>query len=165
MELLDIYNKNGEVTGKVIPRGTKIEEFGEDEHIAVAIIYIQNNDGKFLLQKTSKAKGSLYSSTGGHVTHGETPLETIIRETKEEIGLDISNENIISLGNICVDFPVRFIFYLKKDIDLESLILDKNEVESVNYYSKDEIRSIIEQGNMNQGHIIVLQKVLEYIKE
>ena len=162
MELLDIYNSNGKLTGKVIPRETSLNEFGEDEHIAVAIIYIQNNEGKFLIQKTSIEKGGTYSSTGGHVTHNETPIETIIRETKEEIGLDITNENIVDLGHICVDFPVRFIFYLKKDIDIDSLVLDKNEVESIHYFNKEEISSIIEQGNMNKGHIIVLKKVLEY---
>ena len=38
-------------------------------------------------------------------------------EFKKELGIDISNDNIISLGHICVDFPVRFMFYLKKNIN------------------------------------------------
>lgn len=165
MELLDVYDSNGKLTGKVIPRGTKDEEFGEDEHIAVAIIYIQNNEGKFLIQKTSISKGAIYSSTGGHVTHGETPKESIIRETKEEIGLDISNDNIIDLGHICVDFPIRFIFYLKKDIDIKDLSLDKEEVESVYFFDLKELNNIIERGKMHKGHISVLKKVLEYIQQ
>lgn len=161
MELLDVYDSNGKLTGKVIPRGTKDEEFGEDEHIAVAIIYIQNNEGKFLIQKTSISKGAIYSSTGGHVTHGETPKESIIRETK----VDISNDNIIELGHICVDFPVRFIFYLKKDIDVRDLLLDKEEVESVCFFDLKELNNIIEKGKMHKGHISVLKKVLEYTQQ
>lgn len=162
MELLDVYNHLGEKTGKIVQRGAKDEEFGEDEHIAVAIIYIENNEGKFLMQKTSPEKGGNYSSTGGHVDHGETPIEAIIRETKEEIGLDISKENIIDLGPICVDFPVRFVFYLKKDVNIHELVLDKNEVESVHYFSREELKKIIKENKMHKGHSFVLDKVLQY---
>ena len=165
MELLDVYNSNGEITGKVVERGSKDESFGPDEHIAVAIIYIENSKGEFLIQKTSKEKGGIFSSTGGHIDHGETPRKTIIREVKEEIGLDISNENIIDLGHICVDFPVRFIFYLKKDININDLVLKKDEVESMHYLSKDELKKVIDEGKMHKGHIYVLEKVLEYKKK
>lgn len=162
MELLDVYNSKGEITGKVVERGTKDEAFGPDEHIGVAIIYIENSKGEFLMQLTSKEKGNIYSATGGHIDHGETPYETIVREVKEEIGLDISNENVVSLGHICVDFPVRFIFYLKKDIDINDLTLDKNEVESMHYLTKEDLRRVIDEGKMHKGHIFVLEEVLKY---
>lgn len=162
MELLDVYNRKGEKTGKVVERKTKDEDFGPDEHIAVAIIYIENSNGEFLIQKTSPEKGGIYSATGGHIGHGETPYDAIIRETKEEIGLDISNENVISLGHICVDFPVRFIFYLKKDINIDDLELDKTEVESMHYLTKENLRKVIDEGKMHKGHIAVLQEVLNY---
>lgn len=162
MELLDVYNSNGEITGKVVERGTKDEFFGPDEHIGVAIIYIENSKGEFLMQLTSKEKGNIYSATGGHIDHGETPYETIVREVKEEIGLDISNENVIDLGHICVDFPVRFIFYLKKDIDINNLVLDKREVESMHYLTKENLRKVIDEGKMHKGHIFVLEEVLKY---
>lgn len=162
MELLDVYNSKGEITGKVVERGTKDEAFGPDEHIAVAIIYIENSKGEFLIQKTSPEKGGIYSATGGHIEHGETPHEAIVREVKEEIGLDISNEDVISLGSICVDFPVRFIFYLKKDINIDDLVLDKTEVESMHYLTKENLRKVIDEGKMHKGHIFVLEEVLKY---
>lgn len=162
MELLDVYNSKGEITGKVVERGTKDEAFGPDEHIAVAIIYIENSKGEFLIQKTSPEKGGIYSATGGHIEHGETPHEAIVREVKEEIGLDISNEDVISLGSICVDFPVRFIFYLKKDINIDDLVLDKTEVESMHYLTKKNLRKVIDEGKMHKGHIFVLEEVLKY---
>ena len=114
MELIDVYNDNGKKTGKVVEITRKDNEFEKNEHIGVAIIYIENDNGEFLIQKTSKQKGGLYSSTGGHISHGEEPIETIIRETREELGIDISNDKIIDMGYILVDFPIRFIFYLKK---------------------------------------------------
>ena len=162
MELLDVYDSLGNKTGRVVNRDNKDEIFNKDEHIAVAIIYIENDKGEFLMQKTSKEKGGYYSSTGGHINHGEDAFNTIIREVKEELGVDISNDNIISLGHICVDFPIRFIFYLKKNIDLNNIILQKDEVESVSYMSVDEIRNLLDKGLMHKGHYKVLEKVLEY---
>ena len=162
MELLDVYDSQGNKTGRIVERGKRDETFGEDEHIAVAIIYIENDEGKFLIQKTSKEKGGHYSSTGGHIDHGEDAYSTIIREVKEELGIDISSDNVVDLGHICVDFPVRFMFYLKKNIDLNDIVLQESEVESVSYMSTDEIRNVLDKGLMNKGHYKVLEKVLEY---
>lgn len=162
MDFLDVYDSLGNKTGRVVERGNKTETFGDDEHIAVAIIYIENDKGEFLIQKTSKEKGGHYSSTGGHINHGEDAFSTIVREVKEELGIDIRNDKIISLGHICVDFPVRFIFYLKKNLNLNDLILQKNEVESVLYMKKEELMDIINKGLMHKAHAEVLKKVLEY---
>ena len=165
MELLDVYDSKGNITGRVVERGNKNEIFNGDERIAVSIIYIENDKGEFLIQKTSKEKGGRYSSTGGHINHGENAYNEIIREVKEELGIDISNDNIISLGHICVDFPIRFIFYLKKNIDIDNINIDKDEVESVLYISIDKIKSLLDKGLMHEGHYKVLEKVLEYKKE
>ena len=84
MELLDIYDSEGNTTGRKIVRGDKTAILNEDEHIAVSVIFIENDNGEFLIQKTSKEKGNDFSSTGGHVDSGETPLMAIKREVKEE---------------------------------------------------------------------------------
>ena len=162
MELLDVYDSLGHKTGRIVERGDKNEIFNDNEHIAVAIIYIENDKGEFLIQKTSEGKGGCYSSTGGHIHHGEDAYSTIIREVKEELGIDISNDDIVSLGYICVDFPVRFIFYLKKNINLNDITLQKDEVESVSYMSVDRIRDIFEKRLMYKGHYKVLERVLQY---
>ena len=165
MELLDVYNEQGEKTGKVVERGSKNEIFKPEEHIAVAIIYIENNQNQFLIQKTSVKKGGEYSSTGGHVAHNEDPQNTIIREVKEELGIDIRNDKIMNFGFLLFDFPVRFIFYLKKDIDLNDIVLQKEEVDSVSYKSIDEINNLIEKGLMHKAHAKGLQYVLDYKKK
>lgn len=67
MELLDIYDDNGNKTGRIIERGDKSVKLSKNEHIAISVIFIENDNGEFLIQKTSKEKGNIYSSTGGHV--------------------------------------------------------------------------------------------------
>ena len=165
MELLDVYDDSGRRTGKVVERGVSDSSFQSGEHIAVAIIYIENEKGQFLIQKTSEKKGGIYSSTGGHVGHNENPIDAIKREVMEELGIDISNDNIIDLGYLIFDFPVRFVFYLKKDIDLDDIILQKDEVDSVCFMTEFELRNIIDQGLMHKAHSIVLDRVLEYRKK
>ena len=56
IELLDIYDNNGNKTGRVVVRGDKCTVFNDNEHIAVAVIYIENDNSEFLIQKTSKEK-------------------------------------------------------------------------------------------------------------
>ena len=163
MELLDIYDDNAQKTGKIVERDSiKDSAFAEGEHIAVAIIYIENSKNEFLIQKTSKKKGGLYSSTGGHVDHDEEPIDTIKREVREELGIDISNDNIIDLGYLIFDFPLRFIFYLNKDIDLKDVTVQEDEVESVVFMSIDEIKENIEKGLMHKAHGRILEMILKF---
>ena len=164
MELLDVYNNNGERTGRIVERGAKDTLFAEGEHIAVAIIYIENDNNEFLIQKTSKQKGGNYSSTGGHVNHNEEPIDTIKREVKEELGIDISKDNIVDLGYLLFDFPIRFVFYLRKNIDIKDIILQKEEVESVSYMSEAQLKGLIKKGLMHEAHAKVFEYVLEYKK-
>lgn len=162
MELLDIYDDFGKPTGRVIKRGDKSVKLGKSEHIAVAVIFIENSKGEFLIQKTSKEKGGEFSSTGGHVNSGETPLESIKREVKEEIGINIDNDNIVDLGYLLYDMPLRYMFYLKKDIDIDSVKTQKEEVEYVEYMNVDEVNKIIESKQITESHANIFKKVMEY---
>ena len=116
MELLSVFDNKGNVTDKIVVRGDKSVVLNDNEHIGVAVVFIENSKGEFLMQKASKEKGGEFSSTGGHVNSGETPLEAIKREVKEEIGIDIDNDYIVELGYLLYDMPLRYMFYLKKDI-------------------------------------------------
>lgn len=154
MELLDVYDENGNVTGRVVQRGDKSVTFEDNEHIAVSIIFIENNKNEFLIQKTSHIKGGEYSTTGGHVNSGETPLEAIKREVSEEIGIDIETKDIVSLGFYKIGMPLRYLFYIKKDIDINSLTYEKDEVEYVKYLTKDKILDLINNnGNIRKTNI------------
>lgn len=164
MELLDIYDSNGNVTGKTIVRGDKSVKLNDNEHIAVSVIYIENSKGEFLMQKTSLEKGGLYSSTGGHVCTGERPLDTIKREVFEELGVNISGDEVIELGFLLYDRPLRYMFYLKKDIDVDKVILQKEEVDFIKYMNIDEINKLIAENKITESHGIIFRKILEYKK-
>jgi ADP-ribose pyrophosphatase YjhB (NUDIX family) len=50
-------------------------------------------DGKILIHRADNA--SEYALPGGHVSWGETSAETLVREYKEELGVDISVDRLI----------------------------------------------------------------------
>ena len=161
MELLDVYDSNGQKTGKTIDRKDKATKLNQDEHIAVAVIFIENSNGEFLIQKTSKQKGDCFSSTGGHVDSGETPLQAIKREVKEELGVNIDSDDINDFGFLLYDMPLRFLFHIKKDIKTSEVKLQKEEVEFVEYMSIAKIKELIQTQKMLKSHGILFCELLK----
>lgn len=161
MELLNVYDNEGNVTDRVVPRGDKSVILNDNEHIGVVVVFIENSKGEFLIQKTSVKKGSEYSSTGGHVDAGETHLSSILREIKEELGIEVDESELEYLGFLLYDKPIRFMYYLKKDIDIKDIVVQEDEVEFVKYMNIDEIKEIINKGEMTKSHGIIFNKILE----
>ena len=116
------------------------------------------------MQKTSSEKGGEFSSTGGHITHGETPLSSIKREVEEELGINVDDEDIKELGFLNYDMPLRFMFYLKKDINLADVHVQVEEVNYVKYMSIEEINNLIETNQITKSHGILFKEVLKKIK-
>ena len=159
MEVLDVYDDNGEVLNKTVLRGAHNRDFEKGEHFAVAIIFIENDSGEFLIQRVPRGE---YSSTGGHILSGEKPIDAIIRETKEEIGIELKKDEIISLGFRLLDFPVRFLFYIKKDIKLKDITLQKEEVSSIKYMSVKKIEDLIKKNVFKKGHALLFREIMKY---
>ncbi len=156
MELLDLYDDSGKPLGTTIERGSKFE----NGNIMLSIIFIKNQDGKFLIQKTSEEKGSKYSSTGGHVTHGEDGMTTILRELKEELGLDIKENEVESIA--LVKHPERpcliNLYLLEKELDPDTLKLQTEEVDSVEWMKKEEVLSLIDDCKFLGSHGYLFKK-------
>ena len=140
-ELLEVYTDSLEKTGEIVERGT-IPKTG---YVLTSGVIIENSNGEYLIQKTSKEKGSVFANTSGHVSFGETPVSCLIREVKEELGLDIDERELIFIEREKhPHFPLIFNFYyIKKDVDISDLTLQKEEVSYVVWMNKDEIKDKI----------------------
>ena len=86
MELLDVYDQKGNPTGKTVERGKQNQFLNNNEYVAIAQIYIENEKGEFLIGESAKNTDEEFVPVGGHLSHGETAVETILREAKEELG-------------------------------------------------------------------------------
>ncbi len=105
--------------------------------------WIVNSKGNFLVQKRSMLKRNnpgKWSSTNGLRSIGEESIETCIRETKEELGIDISKCNINFVGSkIAGESLIVDIFLTKLDIDIEDITIQKEEVDEIRWVSSEEL--------------------------
>jgi mutator protein MutT len=72
-------------------------------------------DQKILLLKRNpqKPQGGAWCVPGGKLEKGETPRDAIVREVKEEIGVDLKGRKPSYFGKVFVRFPdVDFILHL-----------------------------------------------------
>jgi len=161
MEYLDLYDENKKLTGKKILRNKNGYNLEKGNYINIVIIFIKNDENKFLIQKTSKEKGSLWATTGGHVKSGQTCDEAIIEEVKEELGIDISKEKVELFKTIKYNIAYQDIYYLEKNINIEDIKLQKEEVEFVKWLSIEEINELIKEDTFRHGNIDAFKSLLE----
>lgn len=98
---------------------------------------------------------------GGCSVAGETSRDTVRRELKEELGLDLSFENI--RPNLTVNFDNGFddFYLINRDIDLASLTLQAEEVQAVRWASLDEIFTMIDDGSFIPFFISFVQLLFD----
>ncbi|MDO5041309.1 MAG: NUDIX domain-containing protein [Peptoniphilus sp.] len=148
-EYWDIYNKKGKKKNKVIKKG-KILKSGE-YHLVVEG-WIRCAENKFLLQKRSANKKLFpdmwYCSVGGSVHAQEEPLEALIRETREELSLDISKAPIKLKRIIIEGHTIFYIYLIDKKVNIDELVLQKEEVSAVMIADVEDMQRLIKQGKM-----------------
>jgi isopentenyl-diphosphate delta-isomerase type 1 len=91
-ELLQIVDQDGNPVGTA-PRS--VCHGNPDLIQAVVHLHLFDQSGRLYLQKRAATKDRYPSrwdtSVGGHVAPGESPDQAIRRETREELGIDLSN--------------------------------------------------------------------------
>lgn len=160
-EKRDLYDINGNKTGLTYFKGDKVPV---GYYPMVVMIAIQNSEGKFLMQKRVEEKGGDYGVTGGHPKSGETPYEGIITEVKEELGIDISNNEIIEFDSGCDLKDCYKMYYTKMDLDLSKLNIQKEELSEVKWFSLEELQDMVDKKTLNQDQIDFFLKCKKYIE-
>ncbi|MBI4979399.1 MAG: NUDIX domain-containing protein [Spirochaetes bacterium] len=97
MEIWDILDETGALTGRTVERGRKIAP--GDYHLVVHI-WIIDESGNMLIQKRSPDLSwmpGIWAATGGAAIQGEDSITAALRETHEELGLCIAPEKFTLL--------------------------------------------------------------------
>jgi len=93
---IDNFLEEVELNGKNSPRFVQISEQTNREVIIDKIAWVEIKDGK-ILSTLSKGKDKFYFP-GGKRESGENDAETLIREVKEELSVDIKPDTIKYIG-------------------------------------------------------------------
>lgn len=140
-ELWDLYDINRNKTGRTAQRGA--DNLKEREYHIVANAVILNSKNEILLSKRAAHKefGLMWECSGGSVLAGETSLEGILREVREELGLVFSKDDAIHLKEIRRDkIPPAFkdLWLFRKNVDLKDITLPDSEAIDAKWVSIDE---------------------------
>ncbi len=173
-ELIDVLDENGNKTGKILTR-KQIHEQGLWHRIVVVAVIDKN--GNILMQQRSKnrIKNPLKwdVSAAGHVSSGQTSIEAAVRETMEEIGIDVKEEElkyvITYKENVRVEenYKDRQIYdcYIieKEKIDISNIKIQESEVEQVKLCNLKEFNEILESKNiMNRTELY--KEIIKHLK-
>ena len=162
MEYLQLFDENKNMLDEKIERDNKLTLTG-NKYFMIILLFIENEKGEFLLQRTNPiTRDGKIATTGGHVTFGDDGLKTTIKEANEELGLTFKPEDLTYIDTVVFKQCYLEIYYTNKPINMDEIKLQEEEVESVDWYTIDEINEMIETGNFRKGNTLAFPKVLEY---
>ena len=153
MEYWDIYDANKKRTGRLMKRNDWCLKDGE-YHLSVLGV-VARPDGRYLITKRVMTKAwapGWWEVSGGAAQAGEESYDAVLREVREETGLDVSNaegdyvftyhrENPGEGDNYFVDV-YRFVLDFKE----EDLKLQTEETDGYRLATAEEIKALADQG-------------------
>ena len=136
---------------------------------SVWLVKREANQTFILFQERSKnvQNGGLYdSSAGGHIDEDEDPLTAALRETAEEIGLDLNPSDLKFVGSYTTDKKFIHIYLSDRTGKHDELTLENDEVASVEWVSLDDLDMFVRARvkpplRENAAHLPVLRAYIE----
>lgn len=148
MELWEVLDGDGNPTGEIMEKYDK-KVFERGMYHLGTDVWIINSENKILIQKRSEQKRlepNVWAMTGGSVILGEKSPETIVREAKEELDIDINPDDLklitkFRTGNVWIDT-----YILKCDYDVSKMKFQEEEVSDVKWATWKEIDDLVSKG-------------------
>jgi len=175
MEFFDVINPDGTSAGYSLPRD---EVHKKGLWHRTVHIWILNSNKELLIQRRSFQKevypGLWDISCAGHLSSGEDCYTGAIRELKEELGLIVElnelkyfftvTQHYIRPDHLFIDNEITDVLLLNKDVGIESLRIDSNEVVEVKFISIGELhKSVIERSPLLAPHEDEYKRLFEIL--
>lgn len=146
MELVDIYDSQRRLTGRVHRRGTPLRK---GDRILMVCVWVSDGAGRLLLtlrapEKT--ASPNAWENSGGAALSGETSVQAIVRELREETGILAAPEEFTLLettrtGDAFFDF-----YFLIHPMPVEQVILQPGETSDARWVTLPQMEGMIAEG-------------------
>ena len=105
-----------------------------------SIIFVNDKKQVLLLLRDDKPDipyPNMWDIPGGHVDDGETPEQSIVREMKEEMDLNLEDFHLLSVMEF-VD-RVEYTFWKKANLDIQSITL--HEGQKLKWFTESEVKN------------------------
>lgn len=116
-----------------------------------AIMLVVDGD-RILLARSARFKSNFFSCLAGFMEVGETAEETVAREVKEEVGLEI--ENIRYLKSQSWPFPSQLMLGFIADYKSGEIVPEPGEIEEANWYHVNDLPNVPAPGISVAGELI-----------
>ncbi|MCR5493673.1 MAG: NUDIX domain-containing protein [Streptococcus sp.] len=159
MELWDAYDAHlNNIGGKTLVRGEKIPK---GVYHLVSEVIVRHQDGTYLLTQRNPRKnlGGMWEATaGGSALQGESPLECVKRELREETG--ILTDDFIEVGRVLHQrHQTYYVNYLcHTDVDKDSIVLQEGETSAYKWVTAEELRQMSREE-------LATQRIQNFIEE
>lgn len=113
------------------------------ENVELTVLCLIYRDDEILLQNRIKKDWQGYTLPGGHVERGESITEAVIREMKEETGLDIYEPTLCGVKQFPIDDGRYIVFLYKTDkFSGEMTSSDEGKMEWIKRSELDKIETV-----------------------
>lgn len=147
MELVDLYDENR------APLGMTAERYGKKapgQYRTVVHVCVFDSAGRMLIQQRTPTKhvwpDKWDVSIGGGVDAGETSRQAAEREFREELGVALDLTGVRPSCTVNFDGGFDDFFLVERDLGLEELTLQKEEVARARWAELPEILDMVDRG-------------------
>lgn len=137
MELVDLLNNRKELTGETCERNA----VPEGKYRLSIHIWIVNDKNEILIQQRSASRKmfpNMWTNTGGACIAGETSIETVFRELKEELNVIPNIDNLELIASYKRKKDYVDVWLLKQNININDLKFNDNEVQAAKWATIEE---------------------------
>ncbi|WP_289734281.1 NUDIX hydrolase [Paramuribaculum intestinale] len=162
-ELFPVVDENGDVIGSAT-RGEC--HSGSMKLHPVVHLHVIDRDGRILLQRRSPDKdiqpGRWDTAVGGHVDYGESVRDALMRESREELGIDASAAVEVTHYVFQSQREREYVntFFLRVDADDFKACPDLVEISEIRFWTVDEIRGSLGLGELTPNFEMEFSRLL-----
>jgi 8-oxo-dGTP diphosphatase len=102
--------------------------FRPKKYMGATVFFLNNANQVLLLLRDNKKNipfPNCWDALGGHVDPGETPLECIVREMKEEIDCQLESPTLFNIYDL--DDRIDCIFWKRANFDIQKINLQEGQ--------------------------------------
>ena len=159
VEYRDLYDENRNPVNKKVMRDGKVPK--GLKYVTVVVFIYNKYTNEWLMQKRTKDKGGKWATTSGHPVSGQTSIEGMVTEIKEELGLAVKEEELNFITTVNRKEKFADIYYLEKDVDLNKLNIQKEELDDIKWMTQKEIEELYKAGKFKKTHYNYYHELLK----
>ena len=165
MELWDISDRQRRTTGRFHVRGTPM---GRGEYHLTAFVWVFNRQRELLLTRRAPEKehyANCWAATGGAALVGETSLQTVRRELREETGIEADEADFHLVRSFREHSTFSDVYFLFHDIPLSALHLQPGETTEARWVSKAGLEALVASGEVAQPDVRRLRQLRDEFRK